>query len=156
MKESDTQMFCCPGCRGSLSLSAQEAGADGEIRSGFLSCAHCKARYEIRDAIPRFVPFKNYAASFGYQWKAFARTQVGGEWTGITEHRFDATTKWPDDLSGQLILEAGCGAGRFSIVMLDRGAELYSFDYSEAVEAAQQNVQSSKDRHHLFQARIYD
>ena len=42
-------------------------------------------------SLPRFVDSTNYAASFGYQWKAFARTQVGGEQTRVSKIRFDAT-----------------------------------------------------------------
>jgi SAM-dependent methyltransferase len=158
MKISDTKIFCCPKCLGSLSLSAPPPSADEEIQSGVLTCLKCGSKHEIRNSIPRFVPRDNYAASFGYQWNAFARTQVGGEWTGISQHRFDVTTKWPHDLTDQTILEAGCGAGRFSLVALGTGAEVYSFDYSEAVEAAQANTRSSgqKRRHHLFQASIYE
>lgn len=71
--------------------------------------------------------------------------------------RFNIETQWPDNLQGQLILEAGCGAGRFSEIALDTGAELWSFDMSEAVEACTANMESleTRRRHHVFQADIY-
>jgi SAM-dependent methyltransferase len=71
--------------------------------------------------------------------------------------RFFATTHWADRLTGQQILEAGCGAGRFSSVALSTGAEVFSFDLSVAVEACLENIPSTqKPRHHLFQASIYE
>ena len=72
--------------------------------------------------------------------------------------RFFATTGWSRDLREQKVLEAGCGAGRFTGVALDTGAEVYSFDLSGAVDACQGNVTSpeQRNRHHLFQASIYE
>jgi len=121
-------------------------------------CSSCEREYPLIHSIRRFVEAENYAASFGYQWKAFARTQVGGAQKVISEIRFDATAKWPKDLRGQVILEAGCGAGRFSEIVLERGPTLYSFDLSNAVEAAIENISSAelKQRHVPFQASIYE
>lgn len=70
--------------------------------------------------------------------------------------RFFATTGWSGGLSGQKILEAGCGAGRFSRIALETGAEVFSFDLSSAVEAARKTSESPEwnGRHHLFQADI--
>ncbi len=81
---------------------------------------------------------------------------VGGQ-KQIARIRFDVTTKWPDNLKGQLILEVGCGAGQFTEIALETQAEVYSFDMNEAVEVCSENVKSSvlKDNHHLFQADLY-
>jgi SAM-dependent methyltransferase len=72
--------------------------------------------------------------------------------------RFFATTGWAEDLRGQRVLEAGCGAGRFAGVALETGAEVYSFDLSIAVEACLENIvePDQKKRHHLFQASIHE
>ena len=43
------------------------------------------------------------------------------------------------DLVGQTILEVGCGSGRFTQIMLDAGMEVYSLDYSNAVDACLAN-----------------
>jgi SAM-dependent methyltransferase len=58
-------------------------------------------------------------------------------------------------MKGQLILEAGCGAGRFTQVTLDTGAQLFSFDYSNSVDANLRNNGISENLH-LFQADIYN
>jgi SAM-dependent methyltransferase len=58
-------------------------------------------------------------------------------------------------MEGRTILEAGCGAGRFTEVLAATGATVYSFDLSRAVEANYRN-----NGHHknvvIFQADIYD
>ncbi len=76
----------------------------------------------------------NYANSFGVQWAAFRTTQYDSK-TGTTRtaDRFWRTTKWdPTELRGKTVLEAGCGAGRFTEILLSTGARVISFDMSEA------------------------
>jgi SAM-dependent methyltransferase len=110
----------------------------------------------VSDGIPRFVPADNYAASFGMQWNRHRRTQLDSH-TGlpITRDRLRATTRWPDDLRGQHVLEAGSGAGRFTEVLVATGAEIYSFDYSSAVDANRENNGRATNLH-LFQADIFN
>lgn len=79
---------------------------------------------------------ENYAASFGMEWLRHSKTQVDKHnGTSISRDRFFAITRWPVDLGGQRILEAGSGSGRYTQVLLDAGATTVSFDYSEAVVA---------------------
>jgi ubiquinone/menaquinone biosynthesis C-methylase UbiE/uncharacterized protein YbaR (Trm112 family) len=159
MQYSDVEVYCCPKCRSNLKLSDDSKldSVSQEIIGGRLICINCKSQYPIKQSIPRFVNDDHYASSFGYQWTKFARTQIGGDQKRISKIRFDATTKWPDHLRGQWVLEAGCGAGRFSEIALDTGAEVYSFDMNEAVESGLDNIQPPelKQRHHLFQADLY-
>jgi SAM-dependent methyltransferase len=56
-------------------------------------------------------------------------------------------------LSGAQILECGCGAGRFTEVLLAERAYVTSVDLSEAVEANQENFPQS-ERHRIAQADI--
>jgi SAM-dependent methyltransferase len=116
----------------------------------------CGRRHAVHEGIPRFVPADNYAASFGFQWNRHAQTQLDS-YTGrpISRERLFATTQWPEDLRGQRILEAGCGAGRFTEVLVRTGAEIYSFDYSNAVDANKRN-NGYQPNLHLFQGDIFD
>jgi SAM-dependent methyltransferase len=95
--------------------------------------------FEIVNFIPRFVPDSSYTQSFGEQWNRYRRTQLDRfNGTTLSRDRFFRDTGWTD-LKGQRVLEAGCGAGRFTQVLLDAGAELYSIDYSTAVNACWAN-----------------
>ena len=88
-------------------------------------------------SIPRFVPQDNYASSFGLQWNEYRTTQLDSH-TGLTISR-DRLTRLLggslDVVNGKKILEAGCGAGRFSEILLEAGAHLHAVDLSTAVEA---------------------
>jgi len=141
------KLFVCPACGGALAVSA---GA-----SASLSCESCRTKYPIVNGIPRFVSSENYASSFGMQWNRHRRTQLDS-YTGLplSRERLFAATKWPDRLEGQTILEAGSGAGRFTEVLLETGAMLYSFDYSAAVEA-NSSTNGSSDRLCLFQGDVF-
>jgi SAM-dependent methyltransferase len=89
------------------------------------------------NSIPRFVPVDNYASSFGLQWNQYRTTQLDSH-TGLTISR-DRLTRLLggslDIVSGKQVLEAGCGAGRFSEILLEAGAHLKAVDLSTAVEA---------------------
>jgi SAM-dependent methyltransferase len=119
-----------------LTLTGEQYATPDRIESGSLDCPRCDRRYPIKRGIPRFVSADNYATGFGVQWLKHARTQYDSE-TGrpITATRFGAVTKWPRDMSGELVLEAGSGSGRFTEVISATGAMVVSFDYSMAVEA---------------------
>ncbi len=96
-----------------------------------------------------------YADSFGPQWITYGQTQVDKfNGTTISRDRFFAYTGWPRDLSGELVLEAGSGCGRFTQVLLDAGADVVSFDYSAAVVANRRNNDGA-DRLTLFRGDIY-
>lgn len=122
-------VYRCPRCR--LSLTAIDDR---------LSCA-CGAIFPIRNGIPRFVDDEGYAASFGVQWRQFARAQLdSASGLAISRERLFRGTGWPTTMSGERILEAGCGMGRFTEVLLSTGADVLSFDYSAAAEVAADNL----------------
>jgi SAM-dependent methyltransferase len=79
----------------------------------------------------------NYASSFGFQWKAHARDQLdSASGASLSRDRLFLGTGWPERMAGERILEAGCGSGRFTEVLLSTGAQVISFDFSAAAEVA--------------------
>jgi len=136
MKEIHLQLFACPECQAEIILAAGEKEPDGRIREGVLQCVGCQQRYEVKNYIPRFVPQENYCQGFGLEWRRHARTQYDS-YSGVnhSETRFFQETKWPKNLTGETILEVGCGSGRFTEQAAKTGAMVVSVDLSEAVEA---------------------
>jgi 2-polyprenyl-3-methyl-5-hydroxy-6-metoxy-1,4-benzoquinol methylase len=112
-----------------------------------MTCPNCSKVFAVVGEIPRFVPKENYAESFGLQWNRFASTQIDSKvGTTRSEVRFREETLWGEkDLTGKLVLDAGCGSGRFSEIALKLGALLIAVDYSSAVEASKQNL-SAEDK----------
>lgn len=114
--------------------------------------------YPRTNGVFRIAGDDNYTQNFGFQWNKFAETQVDkASQLDMSKRRFFAETNWDrEDLSGKTVLEVGSGAGRFSQIILDHTqAELYSVDYSNAVDANFRN-NGTHPRLHLFQASIYE
>jgi SAM-dependent methyltransferase len=87
--------------------------------------------------IPRFEDSGNYAAAFGLQWNAFRKTQLDSH-TGTTISRdrlVRAVGGTLDVVAGKSVLEVGCGAGRFTELLLAADARVFACDLSSAVEA---------------------
>jgi 2-polyprenyl-3-methyl-5-hydroxy-6-metoxy-1,4-benzoquinol methylase len=118
-----------------------------------LRCAGGHA-YDVVNGIPRFTG-DEYAQAFGRQWLAFRRTQldsVTGTTLSADRARRCLGPAW-DELCGAQLLEAGCGAGRFTEVLLGRGAHVSSVDLSAAVDANASNFPLD-DRHRVAQADL--
>ena len=149
------EILRCPQSGQRLTLEQAEY-LDREIHSGWLVAEDGRHRYPVRDFIPRFVPESNYADNFGMQWNTFRQTQLDSH-SGhpISANRFWKATAWrPEDISGQWVLDAGCGAGRFAEVALQAGAKVVALDYSSAVDACYANLRHYPNLH-VVQGDIY-
>lgn len=136
--------FACPEHR----VPLQQAGDLLECPRG--------CTYGRREGITRFVRDDSYASAFGTQWLRYRRTQLDS-FTGVpvTERRLRRCLGDPlwSHLAGRLVLEAGCGAGRFTEVLLKQGARVVSVDLTEAVVANQLNFPQT-EHHMVIQADI--
>jgi SAM-dependent methyltransferase/DNA-directed RNA polymerase subunit RPC12/RpoP len=152
--EDDFDLFKCMRC-GNGALQYSGISTENEVDAS-IECTSCGASYPVRQGIPRFVTADNYAGSFGFQWNRHRQTQLDSH-TGlpISRNRLLDVTRWPSRLDGQRVLEAGSGAGRFTEVLLNMGAQVYSFDYSSAVDANRANNGGNPNLH-LFQGNIFD
>ncbi len=141
MNRALTEILCCPLCGHDLTLHVTEE-VDGDVVSGELACDSCQSGYPVLRSVPRFVPADNYARNFGYQWNRFRQTQLDSNvGQPISRQRFLRESGWqPDDLRGKVVLDVGCGAGRFAEVALSSGARLVAVDYSSAVDACWTNL----------------
>jgi SAM-dependent methyltransferase len=156
MNSSSVECLRCIACGAPLRAESASAIENGEIHQGQLICTSCGRVFPIVRSIARFVPSEDYAHSFGYQWNFFDKTQLDSHMgNDLSRERFFATTQWPNKMDGQQILEAGCGMGRFTQIALETGAEVFSFDLSNAVEA---NLRNNGDsgRVQIVQASIYE
>lgn len=156
MKPIYVASLVCPRSRMPLVIGRVEAEEAGEIKNGELVATDSGQRYPVRNFIPRFVQDSSYTTSFGEQWNRYRRTQIDRfNGTALSRDRFYSGTGWtPDELEGQRVLEVGCGAGRFTDVLLEAGADVYALDYSTAVDACWAN-NGPHPRLCLVQADLY-
>lgn len=112
----------CPKCHESLDA----AGDPPELR-----CRGCGSTYPVTRGIPRFAG-ESYTASFGRQWNRYDVARDGED-----EATFPVKTGVaPGDLAGRLVLDAGCGGGRYARLAGRHGAKVVGVDLSTAVEKA--------------------
>jgi len=155
VKQELLNILWCPSCGSDLGLMKAIINGN-EIEEGELNCEGCGSIYPIIRFIPRFVPSDNYAGNFGFQWNRFLKTQLDS-YTGkpIARERF---LKRMDchltELNGRMVLDVGCGAGRYAEIALSMGAKLVAVDYSSAVDACWQNLHSYPNVN-VVQADIY-
>jgi SAM-dependent methyltransferase len=105
------------------------------------------ARYPIVDGIPRFVSEESYAEGFGLEWRIHSQTQLDSR-TGRNVSRVRLERCLGGSLSsthGLRVLEIGCGAGRFTELLVDAGALVHAIDLSRAVEANKANIGAAEN-----------
>jgi SAM-dependent methyltransferase/uncharacterized protein YbaR (Trm112 family) len=141
VKKDLLPLLCCPHCREDLAL-IERSGDATVVNEGRLTCTGCATPYPITRGVPRFVGNDGYVGSFSYEWNKWNRVQLdianGGR---ESEDTFIEKTGFTQaDLAGKMVLDVGCGAGRFLEVASRWGARTIGVDFSYAVEASQMNV----------------
>ena len=116
------------------------------ISQDSLQCIACGQTYLIRNGVLRLVEgADHYVENFGKQWLRFRETQID-RLAGhtLSTDRFDRDTGWTRSaLESKWALDAGCGAGRFTDVMAEKGANVVSVDLSHAVDACRKNCSNA-------------
>ena len=116
------ELLLCPGCR-------TRGLVEGE--GGQLHCPGCSARFAVTGGVPRLAA-QPYVASFGRQWNRYDVERPAED-----DAVFRVKTGMdPAELAGRLVLDAGCGGGRYARLLGARGARVVGVDLSDAVDKA--------------------
>ncbi len=158
MKPSLISSLACPSCKGTLEAKTLREDERGDIMEGSLSCRGCCEVFPIRGGVPRLLPKSMSpersltAERFGGEWKRYSRF--------LPQYR-EAFRDWIAPLSwrnfeGKLVLDAGCGMGRFTWVASELGArEVIGFDLSPSVDVAYALTRENP-RVHIVQGDIFN
>lgn len=118
----------CPSCRDEGDLRPQKK------IPGLLKCARCGETVPIKDGIPGFVD--NSDPGFDERWRTNPKIQATT--AGVFQEK---TGLLPEDVSGRIVLDAGCGCGRFSAAAASFGGDVVGVDLSESgLSAARANA----------------
>ena len=106
-----------------------------------IRCDRCAKTYELRDGVIDFRHDHAYTESFSVQWNKHRQTHVDsrGYQSGypgevnsrVSFHR--KTMLAPEELRDKIVLDAGCGVGRYAEIVAPHAGLLICVDLSEAV-----------------------
>ncbi len=99
----------CPKCH--------EGVVEERLDLGALACRACGARFPIVEGVPRLAG-EGYVASFGRQWNRYDVARDAEDEAVFTVK----TGVAPETLAGKLVLDAGCGGGRYARLAGRHGA----------------------------------
>ena len=133
MRTELVERLQCPHCGGCLTPHTEVPGnSRGTVDLGHLVCGRCSSTFPITNGIPRFVGREGYVSSFGHQWTRYAVEQWEED-----EATFEVKTGIRlDELRDRLVLDAGCGGGRYTQVAVRHGASVIAIDRSRAIDRA--------------------
>ncbi len=155
MKPRLAELLACPECSGPLRLEIQQSDHE-EILAGLLGCPKCRCDFPIRDGIPRFVSSDAHAARSSFELKRWRPAQFDTESRRLNESTFIVSTGTrPEELAGKLVLDAGCGSGRFVDVVARSGAETVGLDPSQAVDVAREHLRSQPNCHFIQASALF-
>jgi SAM-dependent methyltransferase len=138
-------LLVCPTCEGALTI---EGGATSDsVETGELVCS-AGHRFRIVNGVPRFTGHELNADqartrdSFGYEWTELYPKQGHTESESEEERRvfLEYTRTLPSDFRGKVVLDAGCGNGRYAKFSNEWGARVVAVDISSAVDVAAGNL----------------
>lgn len=121
-------------------LRCTKCRAPLDEREDGLVCALCGSKFPLVRGVVRFVDGEQYAESFGWQWRRYSRTQLDIQGSLSDEDFRKRTAIDPNELDGKLVLDVGCGMGRFAEVATRYGAQVIGVDLSQACEVAAENL----------------
>jgi len=176
MKEELLDIICCPECHSKFDI-INRIDREKEIVSGSLFCGRCNIEYPILDGLP--IILKNIdkqnttQKAFSEQWKLqndgyFEKNTIYGESEEDELIAFKEAFEIikSSDLSGKIILDAGCGSGRLTkyIGMLAKDSTVIGFDFSNAAKVAYNRCKDVRNVHIIqcdllyppFKAYLFD
>lgn len=147
MLKAVLEFMVCPTCRAELKPESPLLGESME--TGTLGCKGCGSGFPVIGGVPRFVKSDGYVRSFSDEWARFRTTQLDSArgWN-LSEERLKKSLDFSlEDFRGALVLDAGCGMGRFAEIVCNYGGTVFAADLSYAVDVAAKNLGRWKNAH---------
>jgi SAM-dependent methyltransferase/uncharacterized protein YbaR (Trm112 family) len=179
MRDSLCERLRCPKDLGALRLSVDGRDPDGHVLFGRLDCSGCGRAYPIREGVPWMLLGDSSPGSqgrlrriqqatvrrFGFEWSYFrdwgwladypdvpgAKEKFSGALMENSRAAFWSKSLFGTDelCSGELVLDAGCGNGRFTFQAARTGAEIIGVDLGWGVYSAFDHTRNLPNVHIL-------
>jgi uncharacterized protein YbaR (Trm112 family)/ubiquinone/menaquinone biosynthesis C-methylase UbiE len=142
--------------------------ATKDIREGRLDCQSCRESYPIMNGVPRMLPgstpgalpreYRQVARHFQSQWQYWGRLKksFGRDIQGSLDYLLWTLTPKgtvPEFFERKLILDAGCGHGKYLKALSQRNAEVIGIDITRAIDVCEEYL-GNEANVHLVQADV--
>jgi SAM-dependent methyltransferase len=143
MKLDHVKFLCDPKTGEDLNIITKEKKESLIISGDLISESNT---YPIINGIPRFVNFDGYSKNFGWQWNKWSKVQfesenVNSSMEGYSEDMFFKITDFDKkSIKNKLILDIGCGSGRFLDIVNKYDGLAIGLDYTSAIDVAKSSI----------------
>ena len=119
-------LLVCPLCRGELKEGAEQ-----------YECLNCHRIYPVQDNIPRFLPDlsdgeQQVKRSFNLEHSRYLDSHYLHFTPRLTQQWLDEIQLPAEWFKGKIVLDAGCGSGRWTYAMAQLGATVVAIDLTDA------------------------
>jgi len=182
MKKTLLDHLCCPQCHCEFELRVLTETED-QVTEGLLRCKKNRHLYPVVRSIPRILSTAfDQERDFSIKYRELidghevmgppasdtdltekTKMSFGRQWTTYQVQRPEEddayfrskTATDPASLKGKLVLDAGCGSGRYTRIVGGAKATVIGVDLSPAVEAAALNT-ARLSNVHIIQANVFE
>jgi 2-polyprenyl-3-methyl-5-hydroxy-6-metoxy-1,4-benzoquinol methylase len=123
-------------------------------------CVNCQRRYPVIDQIPRFLTDlaeseRQIKRSFDLEHDRYIDSRHQHFSPKLVEQWLDLVQLPREFFKGKLVLDAGCGAGRWTYAMASLGARVVAVDLTDAGVKVTYDATATRDNVVVLQANIF-
>ena len=144
-----SKLLVCPSCLGTLVEEPQR-----------YACVNCRCEFPIRDGIPRFLPAlskdeQQVKEGFNIAYQHYRDSRYLHFTPALVDQWLENVNLPKGYFQGKLVLDAGCGSGRWTYAMALLGATVVAVDLTDSGVAAAHAATSAMDNVVVVQASLF-
>jgi 2-polyprenyl-3-methyl-5-hydroxy-6-metoxy-1,4-benzoquinol methylase len=144
-----SRLLVCPSCVGALVEEPQR-----------YTCANCCQEFPIREDIARFLPVlsqdeQQVKDGFNIAYQHYRDSRYLHFLPALVDQWLETVNLPKEFFKGKLVLDAGCGSGRWTYAMALLGATVVAVDLTDSGVAAAHAATSAMDNVVVLQANLF-
>jgi 2-polyprenyl-3-methyl-5-hydroxy-6-metoxy-1,4-benzoquinol methylase len=144
-----SQLLVCPSCLMALIGEPQR-----------YTCTNCRREFPVREGIARFLPAlsedeQQVKEGFNVAYQHYRDSRYLHFTPALVDQWLDNVKLPKEFFKGKLVLDAGCGSGRWTYAMASLGATVVAVDLTDSGVAAAHAATSAMDNVAVLQASLF-
>jgi len=143
------RLLVCPACRVAL-----------DAATGGYACPSCATSYPVRDGVVRMLPPLSRAerqvrGAFDFEHRRYASARYLRISPALVDDWLADVRLPADYFKGRMVLDVGCGTGRWTYAMATLGARVVAVDFSDAAVETTRRATKDLDGVDVVQASLF-